>query len=86
MLHELFTAESKSQIYGYLHNYYRLHPSTAKTIGNVCISFIIPYQQNVMLDAVYIQILFVTMMLATSENMQEIQLGSRQSRASSLLQ
>lgn len=33
MLHELFTAESKTQVYGCLHNYYSLHPSTAKTIG-----------------------------------------------------
>ena len=33
LLNELFTAESKSQVYGCLHNYYRLHPSTAQSIG-----------------------------------------------------
>ena len=33
MLHELFITESKTQVYGCLHNYYCLHPSTAQTIG-----------------------------------------------------
>ena len=33
LLNELFTSESKSQVYGCLHNYYTLHPVTAKDIG-----------------------------------------------------
>lgn len=32
-LSELFTAESKTQVYGCLHNYYSHHPSTANEIG-----------------------------------------------------
>ena len=51
------------------------------------VSFIISYQQNVMLNAAYIQILLATMMLATCENTKEIQLDrSRQRRASNSLQ
>lgn len=34
LLTELFTAESKVQVYGCLHNYYALHPSCARDIGN----------------------------------------------------
>lgn len=33
LLSELYTSESKSQVYGCLHNYYSLHPSTVQNIG-----------------------------------------------------
>ena len=33
LLSELYVSESKSQVYGYLHNYYSLHPATAQSIG-----------------------------------------------------
>ena len=34
-LSDLFTAELKTQVYGCLHNYYSLHPSTANSIGRM---------------------------------------------------
>lgn len=33
LLSELYTLESKSQVYRYLHNYFSLHPETAQNIG-----------------------------------------------------
>ena len=33
LLNELFTAESKTQVYGSLHNFYRMHPAIAHKIG-----------------------------------------------------
>ena len=35
LLSELFTAESKTQVYGCLHNYYSHHPTTASKIGKI---------------------------------------------------
>ena len=33
LIAELFTSESKSQVYGCLHDFYRSHPETAAKIG-----------------------------------------------------
>ena len=35
LLSELFTTESKTQVYGCLHNYYSRHPTTANKIGAI---------------------------------------------------
>jgi len=36
LLTELFIAESNTQVYGSLHNYYANHPNAAKRIGKGC--------------------------------------------------
>lgn len=74
MLHELFTAESKTQVYGCLHNYYSLHPSTAKTIG-----LSLPQEQTKLIHMYIhcmciVQSSSVTMMHVTFENMPEIRI------------
>lgn len=33
LLGELFISESKTQVYGYLHNFFAMHPDVAKCIG-----------------------------------------------------
>ena len=35
LLGELFISESKAQVYGYLHNFFAMHPDVAKCIAIV---------------------------------------------------
>lgn len=34
LLGELFTAESKTQVYGFLHNFFLRHPKVVEDLGN----------------------------------------------------
>lgn len=52
LLSELFTAESKTQVYGCLHNYYACHPSAAADIGMA-----ISYHNHVIITFAYAHML-----------------------------
>ena len=54
LLSELFTAESKTQVYGCLHNYYTCHPRAAADIGMA-----ISYHNRVTFVYVYMLIEFI---------------------------
>ena len=43
LMSKLFTAESKTQVYGHLHDYYARHPHTAREIGTYMCNSVVTY-------------------------------------------